>query len=150
MKLRLFTYKQSSRSLVLGGMVFGRFACHSPVIPGITANRLVKHSGIVTQSSNDKGLGPTKDMSPFSTFHIWGNSSRRQHYRRQNDEKQRAKDQIKPTFKAAIERFPFILFHPLDVLQQAFVNARVDQTPLGVVLCLNDLTHPFLPQRRPF
>src|SRR5215216_2670230 len=49
--------------------------CAHPVIPGRTVCRLrcsVLNKG---RYSIGNGLGPMRDMSPFSTFHNWGNSS---------------------------------------------------------------------------
>src|ERR1700677_315089 len=50
--------------------------CHSPVIPGLTSRRGKCSIEYPDTSSSGWGLGPTRLISPFKTFHSWGSSSR--------------------------------------------------------------------------
>ncbi len=49
--------------------------CHGPVSPGSTENRSDAESGSASASSGHSGRGPTKLISPRSTFNSCGNSS---------------------------------------------------------------------------
>ena len=49
--------------------------CHRQVNPGMTSKRRRCHASYCMTSLCNGGRGPTNDMSPFSTFHICGNSS---------------------------------------------------------------------------
>ena len=51
--------------------------CQRPVMPGVTSSRLrPMPSAIWSASWRTKGRGPTRLISPRSTFQIWGSSSR--------------------------------------------------------------------------
>src|SRR5690606_27503824 len=70
------TYQTSSLNLSLQDIAFLPLTCAHPVIPGFTSCRRNCSALYKGRYSIKSGLGPTRLMSPFSTFHKPGSSSK--------------------------------------------------------------------------
>src|SRR5690606_9285802 len=74
-KLWFSTYQTSYSNFCSHDIALRPFTCAHPVIPGFTSWRFCCHSLYKGKYSGNKGLGPTKLISPFSTFNNCGSSS---------------------------------------------------------------------------
>ena len=75
-KLRLSTYHTSSANFSSQLIAFRPLTCAQPVIPGRTSCRRPCSGVYRGRYSISRGRGPTRLISPRSTFHNSGNSSR--------------------------------------------------------------------------
>lgn len=75
-KLKWSTYQTSSSNFCSQDIAFLPLTWAQPVIPGSTSCRLCCSLVYKGRYCSNKGLGPTKLISPFNTFINWGISSR--------------------------------------------------------------------------
>src|SRR3989441_2689849 len=74
---RVLAYRRSSRTISSNVVRLRPDTCQSPVSPGLASRMRRRCQGLYCASSyGSGGRGPTSDMSPRSTFHSWGSSSR--------------------------------------------------------------------------
>src|SRR5918993_1187918 len=74
---RVRTYLKSRRTMSSNVVRLLPLTCHSPVTPGFASStRRQCQRRYCSSSYGNGGRGPTRDMSPLSTFHSCGNSSR--------------------------------------------------------------------------
>ena len=73
----VLAYRKSRRTISSKVVRLRPATCQRPVMPGLASNTRPLCQGLYCCSSyGSGGRGPTRDISPISTFQSWGNSSR--------------------------------------------------------------------------